>query len=136
MDERNRTDAGAPPHASVEVKGGGDDESSMLAAEPLRRLESELEWINCGRPDGAQGYAQTRRLLEEAWSLFTECLVLRDGLLEASKEIESTMDGLQRQLGALPVAVEPNGHERANPREHLVNGNRTSASNSNGASPH
>ena len=36
---------------------------------------------------------------------------MRDGLLEACHEIERTMHCMQRRLGALPVAIEPDGHE-------------------------
>jgi hypothetical protein len=135
MNERDRMDAGAPLHASVAAEAvGDDDEASMLAADLLRRLDSELESTDPG-PDGEVVDAQTRRLLDEAWSLFTECVVLRDGLLEASAEIERTMAGLQRQLGALAVAGEPNGRQQANGRRHPVNGNGASTSSSNGASP-
>jgi hypothetical protein len=136
MNERDRRDAGAPLDPSVEAEAvGDDDDASMLAADPLPRLESELESTDPG-PDGEVVEAQTRRLLEEAWSLFTKCVVLRDGLLEASGEIERTMAGLQRQLGALPVAGEPNARQQANGRRRPVNGNGASTSSSNGASPH
>jgi hypothetical protein len=136
MNEPDRMDAGAPLDASVAAEAvRDDDEASMLAADLLHRLESELESIDPG-PDGEVVDPQTRRLLEEAWSLFTECVVLRDGLLEASAEIERTMACLQRQLGALPVAGEPNGRQQANGRRRPANGNGASRSSPNGASLH
>jgi len=137
MNERDRMDARAPLDASVEAEAVGDDaEASMLAADPLRWLESEQDPADPGPDRAVVVDEQTRRLLDEAWSLFTECVVLRDCLLEASAEIERTMAGLQRQLGALPVAAEPNGRQQANGRRHPVNGNGASTSSSNGASPH
>src|SRR6267378_7843206 len=135
MNERDRMDARAPLDASVEAEAVGDDEeASMLAANPLRWREREMHTRDPGPGAAVVVDEETRRLLEEAWSLFTECVVLRDGLLEASSEIERTMAGLQRQLGALPVAAEPNGRQQVNGRRHAANGNGASTSSSNGAS--
>jgi hypothetical protein len=99
------------PRAALHVAepaGGAGGELSDLArdADPLRRLEAELQRASGEHPDGERLYEQAWGLLEEAWGLVTECLVLRDGLLDACHEIEQTMDGIQRRLGALPTAPE------------------------------
>jgi hypothetical protein len=130
-------EARATLHAAFEASGGGDDESPGLAPDPLRRLEAELGAPDSERPDDTRQHAETRNLLEEAWSLFTECLVMRDGLLEACQEIERTMQCIQRQLGALPVAIGPGGQERlANGMPTAANGKRPAASSSNAAAAH
>jgi hypothetical protein len=120
----------ASTNGDGEASTNGDGESSSLSPDPLRRLEAELGQTDRDRPDAAGLYEETQRLLEETWSIFTEILVMRDGLLEACQEIERTMNGIHHQLGALPVAIEPNG------QEHLANGKRTAASSSNGAGAH
>jgi hypothetical protein len=101
-------------------------ESPSLPSDPLRRLEAELGEASGGQPDDERLYEEAQSLVEEAWSLVTECLVLRDGLLDACHEIEQTMDGIHRRLGALPVAIELDGQERAH-------GEPIAASGSNGA---
>ena len=91
-----------------EVPGdaGANGESLSLAADPLVRLEAELG--AAGRqPEGERLHEETWKLLEEAWSLVTECLVIRDGLLEACREVEQTMGGLQDRLGAMEATVDP-----------------------------
>ena len=105
--ERKRMDAGAPQDASHHASGQGDHESPALAGDPISQLELEIERTEHSPPAST---AETERLLEETWSVFTECLVIRDGLLEACDEIERAMGGLQRKLGGLPVAIEPNAH--------------------------
>lgn len=114
-------DAGAPHDASQQ----DDHESSALPAHPISRLEAEIE-----RTEGPEGVApaDTERLLEETWSLFTECLVIRDGLLEACDEIERTMGGLQRKLGALPVEIEQHDHAAA-PNGSAAHANDSSTGN-------
>jgi hypothetical protein len=120
-------DAGAPDDAGPLAQGQGAHESSALPADPISRLEAEIERTD--QTAGATPPAETERLLEETWSLFTDCLVIRDGLLEACDEIERTMGGLQRKLGTLPAGLEqdyPSGHA------HPSNGALTQA-NGNGA---
>jgi hypothetical protein len=129
-------DAGAAPNAvsGSSAPGGGD---GSTASDPLQRLEAELEatgaehstdrgQLDGGQPDGTQLYDEAHRLLEEAWSIFTECQVMRDGLLAACQEIERTMDSVQQRLGA-PVTTESNGHG------HLSNGNGNGNGKGNGA---
>ncbi|MFZ1153905.1 MAG: hypothetical protein WAN93_03260 [Solirubrobacteraceae bacterium] len=102
-------------HIAAGPAGGGGGESSDAEhdPDPLRRLEAELQRATGGEPsDGERLHEQAWSLLEEAWGLVTECLVLRDGLLDACNEIEQTMDGIQRRLGGLPAATEPNAQER------------------------
>lgn len=99
------------PRATLHVacdSSGGIGEISDLArdADPLRRLEAELQRAGDEHPDGERLHEQAWSLLEEAWGLVTECLVLRDGLLDACREIEQTMDGIQHRLNALPSAIE------------------------------
>jgi hypothetical protein len=81
-------------------------------SDPLRRLEAELQLAGGERPDGERLHEQAWSLLEEAWSLVTECLVLRDGLLDACREIEQTMDGIQHRLKALPAPNQSSAAER------------------------
>jgi hypothetical protein len=134
-------DVGPARHTASESQATGNGHGPSPPPDPLTRLADELEatvqrtdWVDHGhangaRPDGepapqqagVQDEAQT--LLEEAWSIFTECQVMRDGLLTACLEIEQTMDGIQRRLGELPVAFEPNGH-RGSANGHL-NGSRS-----------
>jgi hypothetical protein len=70
--------------------------------------------------DGAHVHEETRRLLEEAWHILTECLVIRDGLLQACQEIERTMSGVQSRLAAQDI---PTAEPRAE-RRPAGNGNR------------
>lgn len=125
--ERKRMDAGAPHDVSQQVPRQDDHESAALPAHPIRRLEAEIE-----RTEGPEGAApaETERLLEETWSLFTECLVIRDGLLEACDEIDRAMGGLQSKLGALPVGIEPHGHAAA------PNGALATPNGANGTAAH
>ena len=125
---------GAASQASLASNGNGDRRG--LASDPLRRLEAELEATdgrpdssNREQPDGPGLYEEAQRLLEEAWSIFTECQVMRDGLLAACDEIERTMDSIQLRVGGLPAAVESNGNG------HVANGKVTVAPGSNGAGP-
>lgn len=94
------------PGANSKVPGISQD------PDPLRRLEAELQRAGGERSDGERLQEQAWGLLEEAWGLVTECLVLRDGLLDACHEIEQTMDGIQRRLEALPAAGQSNARER------------------------
>jgi hypothetical protein len=91
-----------------EVSGdvGANGESLSFAADPLVRLEAELGAVD-GQPEGERLHQETWKLLEEAWSLVTECLVIRDGLLEACREVERTMGGLQDRLGAMAATIDP-----------------------------
>jgi hypothetical protein len=107
-------------HVAPKSAGGGGSDGSDLAhdPDPLRRLEAELQKASGERTDDERLHEQAWGLLEEAWGLVTECLVLRDGLLDACREIEQTMDGIQRRLGALPAVAEPNAQERLAAGEH------------------
>jgi len=117
---------GDGPSAPVNGRGPAD------APDPLQRLAAELEATGVQRstereqPDGAELYAEAQRLLEEAWGIFTECQVMRDGLLTACLEIERTMDSVQLRISGLPAVIESNGNG------HSANGNAALVS-SNGA---
>jgi hypothetical protein len=93
-------------HGDPESAGDVEGDSMSLPADPLRRLEAELGEADGARSDDEQLYAEAQGLVEEAWSLVTECLVLRDGLLDACHEIEQTMEGIQQRLAVLPFALE------------------------------
>lgn len=116
-------------HIASETPEGPGSEISDLARnpDPLRRLEAELQRAGDERSDGERLHEQAWSLLEEAWGLVTECLVLRDGLLDACHEIEQTMDGIQRRLGALPLAGQSGVQER------LATGEQSTVGASGGA---
>jgi hypothetical protein len=71
----------------------------MKASGPVQQRISES-------PDAEPLLEEVSNRLEEAWGLVTECLVMRDGLLEACKEVEQTMIGIQQRLGALSLGLE------------------------------
>jgi hypothetical protein len=101
--------AHAVPPGDFEDTDAVNGQSPSVPSDPLRRLEAELGESPGEHSGDEQLYAEAQGLVEEAWSLVTECLVLRDGLLDACHEIEQTMDGIQRRLAALPVAIEADG---------------------------
>ena len=115
-------------HVATEPAEGGGISDLARNPDPLRRLEAELQRAGGGPADGERLYGQAWELLEEAWGLVTECLVLRDGLLDACREIEQTMDGIQRRLGALPAAGEAAAQGR-------IGSERGTAGGSSGAVP-
>jgi hypothetical protein len=98
---------------ATELDSGTGGKLSDLArdSDPLRRLEAELQSADPGHADVERLYEKTWTLLEEAWGLMTECLVLRDGLLDACREIEQTMDVVHNRLQALTpsIADQPHG---------------------------
>lgn len=49
-----------------------------------------------------------------------ECLTLRDGLLEACREIQQAMQGMQSRIGTLSVAVEAKGADRERPADRIA----------------
>ncbi len=102
----------------VAAEPGGESGKSLDGApdqDPLRRLEAELQGAGGERAEVERMYEQAWSLLEEAWSLITECLVMRDGLLDACREIEQTMEAVHHRLGALPVTVQAGAGERSAP---------------------
>jgi hypothetical protein len=128
--EQNRmTTPRAALHVASAPAAGAGQELSDLARDPdpLRRLEAELQRAGGERSDGERLHEQAWSLLEEAWGLVTECLVLRDGLLDACHEIEQTMDGIQRRLQTLPSASHSNAQERLAIGEPSVEGSGGSA---------
>jgi hypothetical protein len=122
--------AHAVPPGGFEDTDAVNGRSPSVSSDPLRRLEAELGATPGEHAEDEQLYAEAQGLVEEAWSLVTECLVLRDGLLDACHEIEQTMDGIQRRLTALPVAIEADGagaaanvaRSSANSDGHVANG--------------
>jgi hypothetical protein len=120
--------AHAVPPGGFEDADAVNGNSPSLSPDPLRRLEAELGETPGGQSDDERLYVEAQGLVEEAWSLVTECLVLRDGLLDACHEIEQTMNGIHRRLAALPVAIEPGGQGR------VMHGARSPADDSDGPS--
>jgi hypothetical protein len=111
--------------------GGELSELSRDQEDPLRRLEAELQSADGGRPEIERLYEKTWGLLEEAWGLMTECLVMRNGLLDACAEIEQTMDAVNRRLEALSTEAEPDVLPIA--RQHSAASARDIEHGSNGA---
>lgn len=112
-------------HVASESEGGVGGRLSELSRDqdPLRRLEAELQSVDGGHPDVERLYEQAWGLLEEAWGLVTDCLVMRDGLLDACAEIERTMDAVNRRLQALASPVElPAGERSTAGGRHAVQG--------------
>jgi hypothetical protein len=134
--------AHAVPPGGFEDTDAVNGQSPGVSSDPLRQLEAELGEAPGEHADDEQLYAEAQGLVEEAWSLVTECLVLRDGLLDACHEIEQTMDGIQRRLTALPDASGADGEgaaangtrSPANGEGHVANGARSPANGSSGAS--
>jgi hypothetical protein len=128
----------SPPNAN----GGGLSPPS----DPLQRLEAELGEGDGGQSGDERLYEEAQGLVEEAWNVLSECLSIREGLLDACQEIERTMDGMQRRLSAMAVATAPDGREPDGPEPggsglggsepddpQSSNGGRVVASSSNGA---
>ena len=102
-------DPRAALHAVSGASHAGGPEGRLGAPDPLARLEAELGGAGAEREDAARLYQGAVELLEDAWSVFTECRVMRDGLLEACQEIERTMDTVQARLGDEPQPPQSNG---------------------------
>jgi hypothetical protein len=136
MDEQNRIAAQAARRGELRRLNAASGQGPSLPADPLRRLEVELGQAGEGSGD-ERLYEEAQGLVEEAWSLVTECLVLRDGLLDACHEIEQTMNGIHERLDALPAAIERDGHERgvANGDRTAMDGPRTAVSGLDGVGP-
>lgn len=103
-------DPRASLHAVSEGSHAGGPEGRLQAPDPLARLEAELGGASGEREDAGRLYQDAVELLEDAWSVFTECRVMRDGLLEACREIERTMDAVQERLGDEAQPRQSNGH--------------------------
>lgn len=117
-----------PPGGFEDTDAVNNGKSSSRSPDPLRRLEAELGETPVVHSEDEGLYVEAQGLVEEAWSLVTECLVLRDGLLDACQEIEQTMEGIQRRLAALPIAIEADVQGR------VVNGARAAANGTDGHS--
>jgi hypothetical protein len=91
--------------------GATGDRRPIAIPDPLERLEAELGGQDGGRSSDEGMYEEAQRLVEEAWGVLTECLGIRDGLLEACREVEEAMSGMQRRLGALSFAIDGEGPE-------------------------
>lgn len=123
-------EARAELHGEFAPSGDAAGESPSLPSDPLQRLEAELSQADGGQTGDERLYEEAQSLVEEAWSILTECLGIRDGLLEACQEIEQAMSSMQRRLGAPPPAVEPDGLEP------VPSDRQAAASSSNGTGVH
>jgi hypothetical protein len=129
----NAASGGPAPGNGDGPSANGNGDGPHVSPDPLQRLAAELEATGVQRPtereqpDGAELYQEAQRLLEEAWSIFTECQVMRDGLLTACLEIERTMDSMQLRISGPPAVVETNG------KGHSANGKAALTASSNGA---
>jgi hypothetical protein len=103
--------ARAAPHEDFESPPHANGEGLSPPSDPLQRLEAELGEGDGGQSGDERLYEEAQGLVEEAWNVLSECLSIREGLLDACQEIERTMDGMQRRLSAMAVATEPNGRE-------------------------
>jgi hypothetical protein len=61
-------------------------------------------------------------VLDEAWTMLSECLVIRQGLEQACAEIQLAIAGVQRRLGSLTVRLDDvtpadGGHPDVVPRQ-------------------
>jgi hypothetical protein len=119
--------ARAMPHDDSESPPNADGGGQSLSSDPLQRLEAELGEADGGQSGDERLYEEAQGLVEEAWSVLAECLSIREGLLDACGEIEQAMSDMQRRLGAIAVATEPDGSEPSS------SGGRTLTSSSNGA---
>jgi len=103
------------PSANLPSPSLPSNPSAKLPSDPLQRLEVEL-----GQQEGAQSgderlYQEAQGLVEEAWGVLTECLGIRDGLLEACQEVERAMSNMQHRLGELSVAIDADVDASAGP---------------------
>jgi len=106
MEERTES------HVNFETPEGANDKRPILIPDPLQRLEAELGEADPDRGQFSERvYEEAQSLVEETWSVLTECLGIRDGLLEACREVEEAMGSMQRRLGALSVAIDSKGPE-------------------------
>jgi len=132
-DLEGRRDRMTTPRAALHVAAEPEQDTPLGSSpdqDPLRRLEAELQSAGTDRDGVERLYEQAWSLLEEAWSLVTECLVMRDGLLDASREIEQTMNAVHRRLAALPAAA------RADAKQHPSADRADAANGSDRASTH
>lgn len=97
--------------------GEGNLELTVLL---LREENARLKAERHRPPDVGTMIAQMRRiavdqgedeLSDEAWSLLSECLVIREELSQACTEIKAAMSAVQERLGRLAVRIPGTGPE-------------------------
>lgn len=129
--------ARATPHDDFESPPNADGGGLSPPSDPLQRLEAELGEVDGGQSGDERLYEEAQGLVEEAWNVLSECLSIREGLLDACREIERTMGGMQSRLSAMAVATAPDGPEHGGPEldgpQSPSNGAHAAASSSNGA---
>ena len=109
--ERFRGDADAYGDGETQDGEGSLELTVLLLREENARLKAERH----RPPDVGTMIAQMRRialeqgeeeLSDEAWSLMSECLVMREELNQACIEIKAAMSSLQDRLGRLAVTIQ------------------------------
>jgi hypothetical protein len=96
---------GMPPeeadlHATLEQLR---DENIRLRAELARSAEPSMP----GPPQHAGTELDADELLDEAWSILAEVLAIREGLDQASEEIEMTIEVLRARLARFDINGQP-----------------------------
>lgn len=109
--ERFRGDSDAYADGETQDGEGNLELTVLLLREENARLKADRH-----RPaDVGTMIAQMRRmaveqgedeLSDEAWSLLSECLVIREELNQACIEIRAAMSAIQKRLGRLTIAIE------------------------------
>ena len=107
--DRIRIDADA-------AKPGEEDEEELRLELTLLREENARLKASRHRPSDVGMLIEQLRLvagnggeaeaLDEAWSLLTECLVIREGLERACTEIQAAIGSVQQRLRTLSVDVD------------------------------
>ncbi len=119
--------ARATPHDDFESPPNADGGGLSPPSDPLQRLEAELGEVDGGQSGDERLYEEAQGLVEEAWNVLSECLSIREGLLDACREIERTMGGMQHRLSAMAVAAEPDGSQSPASDGHAVAGSSNGA---------
>jgi hypothetical protein len=97
------------------AKPGEEDEAELRLELTLLREENARLKASHHRPSDVGTLIEQLRLvagnggeaeaLDEAWSLLTECLVIREGLERACTEIQAAIGSVQQRLRTLSVDV-------------------------------
>ncbi len=98
------------------VPGSLDDESELRLQVMMLREENARLKAARHHPAGAGSAIESIRLLgsqapdpdtlDEAWSLLSECLVIREGLEQVCVEMQRAIGAVQERLGALTITLD------------------------------
>jgi hypothetical protein len=120
VDRHRPLDPGTVVETMRALRGAdvGDDNGYPKTDDQARAKPSESEPDESESDDASQWFADSvaalsdegnEAVLEDAWQVITECLVMRNGLREACREVETTMSRMQTQLSALTLELERRG---------------------------